>query len=91
MSNTQFYNISQIQAKAAEINDAHKLLKQNIAEMENIIKDMNSVWQDAAQTKFAQQFESMRPDLTAFCDNIAKLSERASAHAKAVQAQSEVL
>ena len=85
MSETQFYNIAQIHGKADEIDALQKELVANISDMENIITKMKTVWQDATRTKFVQQFETMRPDLDAFCKNIATLSRNAKAHAEAVE------
>ena len=91
MSGTQFYSIDQIISKGGEIETIKNELIKTINEMESIINEMKSVWQDAAQTKFAQQFASIQPDLVAFTQDLGKLSERAIAHANAVRKQADVL
>lgn len=85
MSGTQFYELQQILNKANDIDTANAELKRNIQEMEDIVNDMKSVWEDATQTRFVQQFNAMQPDLEAFCTNISKLTQRAIQHVEDVK------
>lgn len=81
---TQLYNISEINKKAGEVRGQHKELKDIIASMDSIVKDLSSVWKDAAQPKFVKQFEELRLELDKFCKAIDDFAQRAEKHAKGI-------
>lgn len=81
---TQLYDITQINKQVTNIRAQNEELAKTIQAMENIVRDLSSVWKDAAQTKFVQQFEELKPELDSFCKNITNFADRAEAHAKNV-------
>lgn len=78
---TQYYEITQINHKAADIRQQSKQLEQTIQSMENIVNDLHSVWSDSAQLKFVQQFYDLKPELDSFCTTIERFAEQAEKHA----------
>ena len=90
MSN-QSYDTSALKNKAGDVRTQNAELRSMINQLEDLLNEMKGVWKDSAQTKFAQQFANMRPELDSFCKSIDSFAERAEQHATTVEQAEDVL
>ena len=78
-------NPDQVEAKAAEMENLAKQMKNKAENVNTTAKSLKKVWQDEAQESFEGDFNKLSQSFTGLIDEISTFIKQANAHAEAMR------